>query len=752
MGALRAPYAVIAKDINPAISKCFVRLEPELKTLHSICTLISGFAKMGATWNTLPNPIRDVAIRVISAGRDPTALSVPCIINNFAQMGVKWKDFASDFRVHLASLSNGLDLTEQGLGNTVFALGLMGAQWSTLEQPLKDVVYRGLSNPMALAEHIPQHVSNVIWGMSKLEIPKDDPVWENILRTAVPSIEAMTVKELSQVMYGLGYAEFSWREISVDLLEATAVRISENSPMYSSQDIANFMYSLGFLIYDFDLSILDASPKEQAQRDEDYRKAYAALLWMEYLLEKFSVSSSEWIISSQQYDQYQIFLNFLSVIPSKVVQELVQKFFPNGVPSVSGPSATVTSKTHSRIHNVVQRLLLKESPKFSLFNEFVGCGIFATDMAVYYEDNIIAFVEVDGSFHYHWSLTNGDISLRRVDRLKEYLYRNRYPTVPIIRIAASRSSLNIIGQLIVDLLLQEFNPNQNIWRKEWKCMILRDHNMYSILAREELDRQQSLKSILSSSSSSLSTQSSSSSDSSTAASAVVSLYGDISPEDFNENEFLDQEFKFEESNNQNFGVAPSLDTVMDITVRRLIPRGTMYEEVIVPYAQEVQQRLHNPDHQHVYQSTRLSSVVGEDSTDDDDDGNLFSIADLSSLASSSSPSSTSKATSMPEIIEEELLVTLKNQRLADQSSLTAASPITDLGSVVEKKPVVRKRKSSTATATATAEKETSGTKPAKTAAAATAVMATAAEDGVPAVLKKPLRKRKPVLPPSEDTS
>ena len=64
--------------------------------------------------------------------------------------------------------------------------------------------------------------------------------------------------------------------------------------------------------------------------------------------------------------------------------------------------------------------------KFTIKDEFYGLGkILPIDIAVYCNDEIIAFVEVDGKYHKNKV---------REDTLKEYLYNKKYQNVSLYRI------------------------------------------------------------------------------------------------------------------------------------------------------------------------------------------------------------------------------------------------------------------------------------------------------------------------------
>ena len=80
------------------------------------------------------------------------------------------------------------------------------------------------------------------------------------------------------------------------------------------------------------------------------------------------------------------------------------------------------------------------SSEFRIENEFPGLhAVFPIDAAVYRGDRLIAFLEVDGDTHFTYDM-RGQKQLRRIDMLKMFLYRNRFPSIPIYRINVEDSN------------------------------------------------------------------------------------------------------------------------------------------------------------------------------------------------------------------------------------------------------------------------------------------------------------------------
>ena len=56
---------------------------------------------------------------------------------------------------------------------------------------------------------------------------------------------------------------------------------------------------------------------------------------------------------------------------------------------------------------------------------------------MYYNDELVALVEIDGEFHYKQL---GQL-LRRKDRMKEFLYKYHYPSLPLFRIRSDQCTV-----------------------------------------------------------------------------------------------------------------------------------------------------------------------------------------------------------------------------------------------------------------------------------------------------------------------
>lgn len=154
----------------------------------------------------------------------------------------------------------------------------------------------------------------------------------------------------------------------------------------------------------------------------------------EILIRLFKQTSSE-LFEKENFDQFAIYFELMRAVPkgTKIVMDIL-----GYEPRTSGPSATIPSKLHATTSNSMLTHLLKHSTDFDIFNEFSGLhGVFPIDTAVYYKNELVALVEIDGEYHYKSQ------QLRRKDRLKDFLYRHHYKNIPLYRMKYDQ--INIIG-------------------------------------------------------------------------------------------------------------------------------------------------------------------------------------------------------------------------------------------------------------------------------------------------------------------
>lgn len=129
-------------------------------------------------------------------------------------------------------------------------------------------------------------------------------------------------------------------------------------------------------------------------------------------------------LDRENYDQFAVFFALMETLP--LGKERIESILGH-IPQISGPTALIPSGLHAKVMESTMKHL---DSRFSLQNEFIGMkSVFPIDAAIYFDDNLLAFIEIDGDYHYKFQQ-----ELRRKDRLKEFLYKSKFPKIPLYRV------------------------------------------------------------------------------------------------------------------------------------------------------------------------------------------------------------------------------------------------------------------------------------------------------------------------------
>jgi hypothetical protein len=230
------------------------------------------------------------------------------------------------------------------------------------------------------------------------------------------------------------------------------------------------MYAIALMSFDFqpipmctavgDTFTEDQQQQQQQQQHERHEKheKHEALWRMHSRILEVFKSTKLRDNECETFDQFAIYMELMRTLPEG--RALVSRLWPGegeaAAACPSGPSATIPSRMHAQTVHAMMDELLALSPNFSCVNEFNGLqGVFPVDCAVYCRDALVAFVEVDGEFHYK------DLGqhLRRKDRLKEHIYRFHYPGVPLFRIRSNQIDaigFKQVGKALASWIAKDF--------------------------------------------------------------------------------------------------------------------------------------------------------------------------------------------------------------------------------------------------------------------------------------------------------
>jgi len=142
---------------------------------------------------------------------------VACSAYSLGCLGAHWDDLPRAFSHHITKAATIKPLTDQQFSNTLYGLSLMQAKWVGFHSSLREALLNNLAEETVFQENIPQHVSNSIWALSKMDAPWSEMPIENIQRSVIRCSERFSHQELANTIYGIAQMEAIWSEISLDV-------------------------------------------------------------------------------------------------------------------------------------------------------------------------------------------------------------------------------------------------------------------------------------------------------------------------------------------------------------------------------------------------------------------------------------------------------------------------------------------------------------------------------------------------------
>lgn len=431
LGLMKADYHSFEYAFQQSLEENYRRIIP-LMSQQEMSSAMHGFAKMSASWDIMHIDLRQTMLTsIVRQTNGLTNISLACCVYSLGLMGASWERLPVRLKDTFLHSMAGKGLRDQTISNIIYGMSLLKAEWGSLTPEFREILVETLAQPDAFKDDISQHIANVIWGLAKMDAAWDEVPMSALLEAFVRVAKVLGPQEISIIIYGLAELDMSWLDISEDIRELICEVILRNSNRLSMQELANIMYSLAKFTFDYQLDLsenINSITSKEKQNDSTLLyKVHVAIL------KAFHETAPE-DIESENFDQLAIYFELLVTIPGGV--DLAERIL-GGVPSISGPCATVPSRLHANVASALLEFLRRTSSDYSIFNEFCGLsGTFPIDSAVYLGEKLVAFVEIDGEFHYK-QLSQ---KLRRKDKLKEHLYRVRYPDVPLFRIRSDQCS------------------------------------------------------------------------------------------------------------------------------------------------------------------------------------------------------------------------------------------------------------------------------------------------------------------------
>ena len=461
LGLMKADVDLLPDNVLNALIMSFRRVVMIMND-QEVCSTLHGFAKMNCEWDSLQSDLKTCIMLCVGLpdeqvkNRASRSLCLACSIYSLGLLGAEWSQLPSQIRYRLASfaIKEGTSMKDQTLSNIIYGFGLMQAQWATLEKELRDVILLTLEQPDSFARDISQHISNTLWALAKMDASWADIPFHRLEEAFIRCEDSFNAQEICNSIYGFAILDASWNELSLSTKKTIVIAMRRNAAFLDHQEVANVMYSLSLMTFDFDPPPEGGSGSFYVQNEEE-RATSNTLLWElhDIILKQYCLVKPP-DYSKENYDQFAMYFEMMSVVPQGV--ERMKLLFGEdnqGTPEsdgisacYSGPAGTIPSRLHANTVESMIKFLQKKAKvdktgrKFTLFNEYSGLkGVFPVDAAVYDGDKLLAFVEIDGESHYK----QFNQKLRRKDKLKEFLYRFHYPSIPLYRIRSDQ--VDIVG-------------------------------------------------------------------------------------------------------------------------------------------------------------------------------------------------------------------------------------------------------------------------------------------------------------------
>ena len=495
LGMLGAQLAELPRLVGEAIMLAFQKVCRELNE-QEVCSIMYGFAYMGANWVAMPEVLRRSMLVSIANLDKVDNVCLACTIYTLGLLGARWEQLPLRLREILCRTAERTDLRDQVLSNILYGLALMEVSWLDLEEGLRSKLLATFQDKVAedifssSSRDFPQHLSNSLWGLAKMQVPlallPADKLEEFVRKgEAGGGNSSFKPQEITNTIYSLTLMDAKWRDLAVET--RLALRDSIIRLNFSVQELGNLMYSLSILTFESHIASSGCLKKEREAMEREHRVSYLWDVHRKLLLDfqrqlpeikrssgataqplpgKVAAAGPPASAEMEYYDQFAMYFALMNSVP-QCKAFVCEVLGCKEVPTVSGPGPTVPSALHTNVVRSTSRALqllehgVDGGSRFSFFNEFNGLrDVLNIDCAVYFDNRLLAFIEIDGGFHYN-PVSN---QLRSKDRMKESLYALAFPSIPLFRIRWDQ--VEVLGHSRIGSVLADWIVDKSGMRKD----------------------------------------------------------------------------------------------------------------------------------------------------------------------------------------------------------------------------------------------------------------------------------------------
>lgn len=251
---LRANYNALSDDVLDAIAQAFIRHSGRMLE-QELCSFLHGLAKMEAKWDDLPAPLQDAALACIARLGTMNCVCLGCTVYSLGMLGAQWSSLPTEVASHIVRTAQSRPLADQTLSNTLYGLSLMGAEWDTLQAELRNTLLESLASPSAFAGDNPQHVSNTLWSLGKLDATWLQLPGGNLISALLRCVRGLNKQELANAVYGLAIIDVSWSALSVEVTSALETALLQHLDAMTVQ--VNYALLYEILLFLAHISLLE---------------------------------------------------------------------------------------------------------------------------------------------------------------------------------------------------------------------------------------------------------------------------------------------------------------------------------------------------------------------------------------------------------------------------------------------------------------------------------------------------------------
>ncbi len=414
---------------------------------------LTGLAKLGIPWNQLSPSMKsevwEQLSRVCGSTNDKGAANALWAIGTLGASFDEQPPAVVD--TMLASLERIIDkCSAWSLCNIVWGLAKMKYTWPALPTTLRSAL---ISNIIRVEKDMnSMDIGLLIWSLGSMDTPLDTlpPHFSDSLVKAIGiNLENMKSPDLSRTIWGLSNCGFSWDSLPSTVkwsINVALRRIGNDDVPMTSQDLANCAYGLSILSFD------SMTPSDAA-----FRGVHECLLGAIRKLVYDKKGNRNMFTPTEHMEQLRIFAQYLRVMSyvtdiSRIPEELLTA--PDSLRPLQG------SLLQDRVMASLQSALTISSDEISINAEASSFdGVFPVDAAIKCNGQVVALLEVDGPHHYRH-----DGKLRRKDKLKEAMYRKKYPYCTLYRVRwdeANKLGSDLIGKELAEIIIPLAKDVQN---------------------------------------------------------------------------------------------------------------------------------------------------------------------------------------------------------------------------------------------------------------------------------------------------